>query len=497
MSISHRDTVLDDAPTAEPASDDECEIGDRDLSDDGLALELGDATPHLRYVAPWGSWYYFAEARWLKDDANIAMSECRKFLREKAEGISEWAETQARALERKANKAGNFDERHGLLAEIRQIRADAERKNTTLRSEGAVRRILNLAKSNEAQAVIPEQWDTDPWLLGTPGGTVELRDQGDGVCMRRARPEDHIRRMTTVAPAPRGTSAPRWYQFLDETTGGDKELQAYLQRYAGYCLTGDVSEHAFVFGWGDGGNGKGTFLRVVSRIMGDYAVTIPSTMLIKAKAEQHPTDKTLLDGARFAMSSEVPPGRGWNEEELKRLTGGDRIVARRMHQDFYEFDPTHKLFVVGNDKPPLESVGNSIRRRFHLVPFTQTPDKPNPHLEEQLMEEAPAILRWMLDGCEEWQRGGLNPPTSVKAATDEYLAEQDVFTRWKTECTEDDPSEWTRTADLYASLQQWGIEEGEPQLGKKRLNQRLKKAGYKPVKNSYAGYSGIRLKEAQ
>ena len=133
--------------------------------------------------------------------------------------------------------------------------------------------------------------------------------------------------------------------------------------------------------------------------------------LIVTTGEQHPTDVADLRGKRLAIATETEEGRRLAESKVKQLTGGDRLRARYMRRDFFEFDPTHKLLIVGNHRPVLRNVDEAIKRRLLLVPFTATipPEKRDPDLSVKLQAERPAILGWMLDGCLEWQRDGLNP----------------------------------------------------------------------------------------
>ena len=213
---------------------------DIDLTDDGLALELGDRWPDARHVAAWNQWLFFKESRWVVDKCLKHMTRGRDFLREKVEALEEWAEKKAESLDGEARK---------------KFRRWVRNKPDKLRSAQTVRQVVGLARSNDAQAAQVAQWDRDPWLLGTPGGTVDLRT-GE---VRDARPEDYITKATAVVPAPQGTpTPPLWAAFLDRIMG-HKEQVGYMQRFAGYALTGSIQEHAFVFGHGTGANGKGVF----------------------------------------------------------------------------------------------------------------------------------------------------------------------------------------------------------------------------------------------
>ena len=243
--------------------------------------------------------------------------------------------------------------------------------------------------------------DSDPWLLGTPDGVIDLRTGAT----QEARPGDYITRLTAVAPA-EGEDCPLWMAFLSEATGNDADMIGFLQRWFGYCLTGITREHALVFIHGDGGNGKGVLMNTVFGIMGGHAANAVTDTFVVTRGDKHTTDLAMLDGARMVMASEVEEGQTWAEARIKAITGGDPITARFMRQDNFTFVPRFKLTISGNHKPALRGVDNSTRRRFNIVPFTRRPATPDPELSEKLKTEWGAILRWMIEGCLEWQRSG-------------------------------------------------------------------------------------------
>ena len=203
----------------------------------------------------------------------------------------------------------------------------------------------------------------------------------------------------------------------------------------GYCLTGVTSEHALFFLYGTGANGKSVFVSTLAAILGDYATIAAMDMFMATTGDRHPTDMAGLRGARMVSSIETEQGRRWAESKLKALTGGDRITARFMRQDFFEFTPQFKLLVAGNHKPAIRNVDEAMRRRLHMIPFTVTipPAKRDQRLQDRLLAERDGILAWAVQGCLEWQRVGLRPPAAVKAATDEYFEAEDALGRWMAE----------------------------------------------------------------
>jgi putative DNA primase/helicase len=324
--------------------------------------------------------------------------------------------------------------------------------------------------------------------------TINLRT-GAG---RLPDPIDYNTKVTAVCAAAPGTPAPLWAAFLDRITAGDLELQEYLQRVAGYCLTGSVAEHALFFLYGTGANGKSVFVNTLVEIMGDYALTIGTEMLMVSNTDRHPTEVARLRGVRLAVGSEIEIGKTWAESKIKALSGGDRLQGRYMRQDFFEFDPQFKLMIVGNHKPSLRGVDEAIRRRLHLVPFTVTipPEERDPELSNKLKAEWPAILRWAVDGCLAWQREGLNPPEAVREATASYLAGEDTFELWRDACTTPDLNAWESSADLWRSWKAWAENAGELVGKQKSFSQLLEERGFVAARQpgtGARGYHGARI----
>jgi putative DNA primase/helicase len=237
----------------------------------------------------------------------------------------------------------------------------------------------------------------------------------------------------------------------------------FLQQWCGYSLTGDVREHALLFVFGAGGNGKSVFLNTVLGILGDYATTAGMDTFSASRSDRHPTDLAALRGARFVSASESEEGRPWAEARIKAMTGGDRIAARFMRRDFFSYRPQFKLTIVGNHKPVLRNVDEAARRRFNIVPFDHTPAQPDRQLEEKLKAEWPAILGWMILGCADWQQNGLLRAEKVVTATEAYFSEQDIFGQWlEDECTAEPGNHhrWEPTGDLFASWQRYARNAG-------------------------------------
>lgn len=324
------------------------------------------------------------------------------------------------------------DQKKATFHEIREhIDECADTGNRSMRKAAFAKGVEEFALSDPRVAVTFKVWNPDQLLLGTPKGTIDLRDGS----VTDPDPTDMITKSTAVCPADTAF-CPRWLKFLEEATGGDSELIDYLQRLCGYALTGETREHMLCFIFGPGGNGKSVFINVLKGIAGSYAEVAAMETFTASRYDGHPTSVAKLDGSRLVVASETEDGRSWRTSLIKQLTGGDPISARFMRQDFFEYLPRFLLIVVGNHAPELGTVDDAITRRFQIVPFEQKPETVDQKLDEKLRLEWPGILRWMIDGAVLWQANGLQPPAVVTDATQEYFEQEDVFGQWLAECCE-------------------------------------------------------------
>lgn len=425
-----------------------------EFSDDFLALRFSARFANsLRYTATFGKWNEWTGTHWRPDETVHIFTLAREICREVA-------------------KDAAYD--------------DAKK----IASAGAVSAVERLARNDRRHAATTDQWDTDPWLLNTPGGTVDLRTGR----MRPHHPADHMTKITAVAP---GGDCPTWLRFLSRVTDGDGELHDFLQRVAGYSLTGLTSEHALFFAYGTGGNGKGVFLNTLTGILADYASVAGMETFTASQSDRHPTELAMLRGARLVTAQETDEGRKWAEAKIKALTGGDPITARFMHKDFFTFQPAFKLIIAGNHKPGLRNVDEAMRRRFHLIPFTVkiAPEERDPHLPEKLRAEWPGILAWAIEGCLHWQKIGLAPPAAVIDATDEYLSSEDAIGTWLAERCNLDRSLWGSSSALYVAWKAWAERNGEFAGSQRRFSQGLLGRGFVKHDTMHGkGFLGLALR---
>lgn len=453
-------SIARDIPTRYPnlENDDTARRGDNrpaEYADDALALRFTERHgDDLRFTAAWGRWSVWDGLVWKQDETLKVFDLAREVCRE---------------------QSACCGDKH-LTARIA--------------SAATVAAVERLARADRRHAAIVEQWDADPWALNTPAGMVDLRTGA----IRAAIRTDYATKITAAAP---GGDCPRWLGFLATITKGNQELQDFMQRICGYALTGMTREHALFFLYGTGANGKSVFLNTISGLMADYAKTAPIEAFIDSKNERHPTDMAGLQGARLVTAVETEDGRRWAESKLKTLTGGDRISARFMRQDFFAFAPVFKLVIAGNHKPGLRTVDEAIRRRFNLLPFTVTvpPSERDAELTEKLRAEWPGILAWAIEGCLTWQSQGLLTPKTVIEATADYLAAEDALALWIEECTEEKDGAWEPATALFSCWKTWAESNREYVGSQKRFSENLAARGFAQVRTKAArGFGGIRLR---
>jgi len=427
-----------------------------EFSDEAIALKFTEThSDKLRYVAAWGKWLLWNGTRWGFDETMRAFDFSR--------------------------------------AICRVVSASAPDKLATgIASAKTVAAVVSLSRADRRHAATVEQWDSQPWLLNTPDGIVDLQTG-------RMAAHDRYLYLTKMAAVAPGGNCPLWLNVLADLTNKNVELQSFLQRVAGYSLTGNTREHALFFCYGTGGNGKGVFLNTLTAIMGDYAAIAPMETFVATQNDRHPTDLAGLRGARLVTSQETEQGRRWAESKIKALTGGDPITARFMRQDFFTYIPQFKLVIAGNHKPGLRGVDEAIRRRFNLLPFVAKFTKPDKELPAKLRAEWPGILQWAIDGCLEWQRIGLKPPEIVQEATAFYFAQEDLIEQWLEERCGRDPMYKERSIALFADWKAWAEAASEYVGSQKRFTQALEDRGFIRDHNSenQAIFHGVALKSPQ
>lgn len=437
------------------------------LTDTGNAERFVQSTKgNVRYCHPWKQWLVWNKKRWKIDDSGAVARLGKKTVRDiylearrardasLVEAIADWAHRSEKVDRRKA--------------------------------------MLELGKSEEGIPILPETLDRDPWLLNCANGTLDLRTLQ---CRAHAR-EDYLTKLTPTNYDPKA-ACPDWLRFLERVLP-DTEVRAFLQHLIGWSITGAQRDQYVVFLVGEGANGKSTFLRVLLDVFGKgYAIQAAPEILLQRRDRGHPTELADLFGVRLAVCTEVGEGRVLDEPLVKRLTGGDIIRARRMREDFWEFEPTHHLWVASNHRPIIHGTDHAIWRRIIVIPFgVKIPkQEQDPALVEKLLKERAGILSWAVAGCQAWQRAGrLNPPQKVQLAVDDYRREMDVLGQFIEERCQLAELAKVGATKLYQAFRSWSEERGEPEISQTAFGTRLRARGIVSAKSGVAIYRGICLR---
>jgi P4 family phage/plasmid primase-like protien len=360
-------------------------------------------------------------------------------------------------------------------------------------SRAAINASVALAESVPDIIVLPHELDKNPLELCTPKGIVEL-DKGT---LRDADPAQDFNTMqTNVAPASQAT--PMWNDFL-KLVITDEDRIAYIQELLGVALIGEVRWHVLPVLVGVGANGKSTLLEIASKILGTYARQMPENFLLDTNNQGHATEIANLRGVRFAVASETRPDGKFNESRIKMLTGGDTISARKMYKDFFDFKPSHTLFLAVNHLPSVRSGGSGFWRRLRKIDFSyQVPEALQKQglSDEIFLKEGPGVLAWMIEGAKRVLENGITEPQSVKVATTEYRFEEDHISKFIEDCIQQGSMFSVTSEDLLAAYRSWCSANGETAVSTtpfiRELRQRIP---ISPTRGSHGrrAYAGIHL----
>lgn len=461
-------------------------------ADSGNAAYFVEHFGHrVRYVATWRKWIVWTGKAWRIDEGAAMRLAIQAMEARLGAALTMYADA-VKALAAVEAAKSEADDAKKAVAKAHAFVQWARRSQDARR----IQAVLTLAKCAEQISIEHTALDADAYLLNAQNGTIDLRTGA----LRPHDPGDLITKSVPVEYDPTAT-APTWLAFLDKSLGGDVDLITFVRRFTGYLLTGDVQEHCMGFLFGGGGNGKSTYTRTTIAMLGDYAAPAPRSLLFRSRSERHPTELASLVGLRFAVCSEVEEGQHLDEAKLKDLTGGDPISARRMNEDFWSFDPTHKLVLNGNYKPRVSGTDEGIWRRIRLVPWTVQirAEERDHHLPDKLRAELPGILAWSVAGCLEWQGHGLGEPVAVTKATEDYRAESDPLGEFfALRCVFDDSAKVARKM-LRATYEEHCEENGAKPLDAKAFATRLRERGVEDGDvwaqgKTVNGWRGVRLR---
>jgi putative DNA primase/helicase len=444
------------------------------FDDTGNAERLQDAYGSLiRYCFVDKKWMYYDDRKWCPD--NIGAVKC---LRDQV--VSDMGKDLEYYLEHAPEGVDLADYEKQYMKHVKASRSN--RGKTAM-----------LKETEHRVPILPSQLDRYTDLLNTPNGIVQLRD---GMLMPH-NPEKYLSRVTH-AEYTDTMDCPLWESFLLDIFAGNTELIRYIQKAVGYSISGSIQEQCAFFLYGTGKNGKSTFIDVLSDLLGDYAMNIqPETLMLKNSVNSSAnSDVARLKGARFVTSVEPNEGVRLNEGLLKQLTGGDKVTARKLYGEEFEFTPEFKLWMATNHKPVIRGTDIGIWRRIHLIPFTVQihEDKRDPYLKYKLLREAQGILKWAVDGCLMWKREGLKMPDCVLEAVKDYKNEMDVISSFMKACVVEGSGK-VRANKLYRAYVQWAEENKEYIMSGTKFGKEI--AGRLQREKDQFGliYTGILLRE--
>lgn len=409
----------------------------------------------LRYSFVNSCWYIWSGKCWAED---------------KTGEIKRKADATIRSMYNEARDEENEEVAKALTKWITQCRNASRKKN-----------MITEAQHINGVPVCPEDLDQDPWLLNCQNGTIDLRT---GQLLDHTR-EHMITKLAPVEYDP-NAKADLWTKFLLQIMDGKQELVDFLQRAIGYSLTGSMAEQCVFMTYGSGANGKSTFLETIQAMLGDYSKSTSMQTFLVKQGDSASNDIARLFGSRFVSTVEADEGKKLSEALVKQITGGDKMTARFLHKEFFEFTPQFKIWMGTNHKPVIKGTDNGIWRRIRLIPFTVTipKEKQDGELKDKLMKELPGILSWAVQGCLQWQKEGLNPPEEVIQATEDYRAEMDTIKAFLNDCCTRKKESFIQSSALYDVYKRWCEINREHELSQRALSLKLKDKGLTTRKTS-------------
>lgn len=442
-------------------------------------------------------WLYFNDHYWRQDKKGQVITSVDKI-------ISVYRKEMGRLYT--ARKAA---EKQGRPQEIKkyETRADIIKKRLyKLHSLSYKKNVLVLASSGvDSLATTGDEWDTHPMLLAVRNGCINLET---GQFMN-GRPEDMIKKACPIKWDDINAVPQAWINFLHGSLNGNQEIIDYIQRLLGYAITGATNENVYPIFWGEyGQNGKGTIIETVREILGrDMAVKLSSEFLIQSKIQRSSgspdAEMYSLKGARVAWCSETNKNERINTGKIKGLSGGDTITARPPYaKEPISFRPSHLIFILTNMRPQIPADDEATWKRTHLIQFNYSyvenpnPEKPwerkrDSRLSEKLRAEYPAILAWMVRGCLEWQKHGLNPPEKIRTVTEQYQRDEDIFQNFLDDVlVKADPKEQVKRKLFFYTYRDWCVDNGHHSSNITTFYRSLTRKLGKPNNNkAYSGWA--------
>lgn len=431
---------------------------------------------HVRNRLLWNStkkaWMYFSKGVWLQCERGEEVN----FAKKVADAL--W------------NKVCKLLQEKGPDSNIaKSWLANAKR----LQNQYGIQAMLELAKSEPGMTETQSCFDMNPWLICVRNGVYDLK-------AARLMPHDpsQLHSRSVNASVIEGAVCPTFEKFIDDIFLGDKDTIKYVQRFLGYCLTAVVSEDKMAFAYGIGANGKSVIANVMQEVLGTYCMTAPASLLEVQKASAGPrSDVARIAGARLVLANETNEGKPWDSQIIKQLVSTERITTRFLYGDYFEFEPSSKIFVRGNHKPTIQDSGDGMWRRLDLWPFERqfAESERDPELKDKLLLERDGILNWLIEGCLDWQSTGLKQSQRITSSSNTFRSDSDVFSQWIEENCVVDMSKHCNSKLLYLNYSSWCATSGLGVLSRPAFTRRLTTKGLVTRKsNGDSKVLGIELK---
>lgn len=472
-SLASPSVLASDIPKSDPPPPAEVKFYNR--TDLGNAERLAQRiAPEMRYCHLWKTWLLWNGKRWVQDTTGGDAAVMR-------------ASQIVRAMYTEAGEMDDGPDRKALA-----------KWALSCESRTRILAMVALCTAMEGIGISPDDLDANGWLFNCASGTIDLRTGN-------LLPHNQADLITKMSPAT--------YAGLDDLAGietflqfftrivPDTAIQDFLFRFLGSCLVADNQDQALAFLYGKGSNGKTTLLEAMSYVLGDYAVGAPPEMLTVSRSDGGASPELArLKGARMVTVPETEDGKRLAESLVKRLTGGEKIYARAMYRDPFEFEFLAKILMSGNHKPTIRGDDLGIWRRIKMVPFNQTiaPSERDLLMRDKLRMEAAGILSWLVSGCLEWQSVGLGTAEAIEEATLDYRSEMDVLGSFIEECCETDKDATVSAGDVYKAYHAWTENGGEYTISQTKFGRKMDERGYVKCQSSTGTrlYQGIRLRDA-
>ncbi len=402
----------------------------------------------LRYSPHLKKWFIWDGKRWRLDELGV---------------IYMFAKHTSRSI---------MDEEEVFEGDAKYLRSFARGSENLQR----IRAMIELASKHESITVRPDIFDQDPWLLNCLNGTIDLRTKE----LLPHNPDHMITKLVPVEFDPEA-KCPLFDNFLHTIMHENDDLIGFLRRALGYALTGITKEECMFFLYGIGANGKSTLIETLRAIIGEYSRQTDMNTFLERRSESVRNDIAMLKGTRFVTAVEAEDGKHLSESVVKQMTGQDKVTARFLYGEFFEYMPTFKIFVGTNYKPIIKGIDEGIWRRIVLIPFEVTipKEKRDHQLKEKLLTELPGILAWAVQGCLEWQKQGLNAPAEIIEAVSEYRGDMDLLSDFlESESIVIGDGIKVRSRDIYKAYQKWCEEEGLTALRQTTFGRKLGLKGF-------------------